>query len=80
MSELHNRRVFVAGHRGMVGSAICRALERQGNNTVITQSRDELDLMDQGAVLSFFKNTKIDSVFSGRSEGWRNSGEQHLSG
>ncbi len=63
MSELHNRRVFVAGHRGMVGSAICRALERQGNNTVITRGRDELDLMDQGAVLSFFENTKIDSVF-----------------
>jgi GDP-L-fucose synthase len=39
-------KIFVAGHRGMVGSAIVRSLRAKGHNTVITATRDELDLLD----------------------------------
>jgi GDP-L-fucose synthase len=48
------RKIFVAGHMGMVGSAICRQLEVQEDVEIITQKRDELDLTDQSAVEEFF--------------------------
>jgi GDP-L-fucose synthase len=47
-------RIFVAGHRGMVGSAICRALQRAGYNQLLTASRSELDLLDGAAVERWF--------------------------
>jgi len=47
-------RVFVAGHRGMAGSAICRALEARGYGNVLTASRQELDLLDPVAVAAWF--------------------------
>ena len=47
-------RIFVAGHRGMAGSAICRALQRAGYGQVLTASRDELDLLDGTAVQRWF--------------------------
>ena len=47
-------RIFVAGHRGMAGSAICRALQRAGYNHVLTASRSELDLLDAAAVQRWF--------------------------
>ena len=47
-------RVFVSGHRGMVGSAVCRALERAGVGQVITAERAALDLTQQAAVFDFF--------------------------
>lgn len=47
-------RIFVAGHRGMAGSAICRALERSGYNQLLTASRSELDLLDGPAVEAWF--------------------------
>jgi GDP-L-fucose synthase len=56
-------RVFVAGHRGLVGSAIVRRLEREGYADLVTASRSELDLIDQQAVASFFAAEKIDYVF-----------------
>ena len=55
-------RIFVAGHRGMVGSAILRALQRKGYADIITRDRNALDLCDQAAVRSFFKNEKVDMV------------------
>lgn len=55
-------RIFVAGHRGMVGSAICRALVRQGHDAIVTRSRAELDLMDRAAVDAFFAAEKPDHV------------------
>lgn len=55
--------IFVAGHRGMVGSAIVRALEAQGSKSVITQGRDELDLTDQRAVREFFRAHRISEVY-----------------
>ncbi|XUW89009.1 GDP-L-fucose synthase [Burkholderia sp. M6-3] len=55
-------RIFVAGHRGMVGSALARRLAAAGYTNVITRSRVELDLTDQAAVNRFFQAEKIDVV------------------
>lgn len=59
----NTKRVFVAGHNGMVGSAIVRQLKNDSQITVITRSRAALDLTNQQAVLTFFKNEKIDQVY-----------------
>ena len=56
-------KIYVAGHRGMVGSAIVRKLESSGITTIITRARTELDLTDQLAVRAFFQNEKPDQVF-----------------
>jgi GDP-L-fucose synthase len=50
-----NARIYLAGHRGLVGSAIERALDARGYRNVITRTRDELDLRDASAVDSFFR-------------------------
>ncbi|MBO6835809.1 MAG: GDP-L-fucose synthase [Alphaproteobacteria bacterium] len=50
--------IFVAGHRGLVGSAICRALESAGYTNLITRTSKELDLRDQAAVRDFFRAEK----------------------
>jgi len=56
-------KVFVAGHRGMVGSAIVRQLEKQKNIELVVRTRTELDLSNQQAVHDFFKTEKIDQVY-----------------
>jgi GDP-L-fucose synthase len=56
-------KIFVAGHRGMVGSAIVRQLEASGHNNIITRARTELDLTNQKAVLDFFQAEKIEQVY-----------------
>jgi GDP-L-fucose synthase len=56
-------KIFVAGHRGMVGSAIARCLQRQGFENIITRSRSDLDLCDQKAVQNFFKEVKPEQVY-----------------
>lgn len=53
-----NVRIFVAGHRGMVGSAIARRLQASGYDNVLTASRDELNLLDQRAVHDFLTTEK----------------------
>ena len=58
-----NSKIYVAGHRGLVGSAIMRALERQGYKNTITRTHAELDLMDSAAVESFFQIEKPEYVF-----------------
>lgn len=55
-----DERIFVAGHRGLVGSAIVRCLRNQGYEDIVTRSREELDLLDQSAVAEFFSGQKID--------------------
>ena len=60
--ESHSK-IYVAGHRGMVGSAIVRELKKQGFNHIITRSRAELNLRDQAAVAGFFENERPDYVF-----------------
>ena len=57
------QRIFVAGHRGMVGSAIVRQLEQRGDVEVVVRTRDELNLLDSRAVQDFFANERIDQVY-----------------
>ena len=56
------KKIFVAGHRGMVGSAICRQLQKKSDLEIITRTRDEVDLCDQLAVHEFMKSEKPDEV------------------
>ena len=58
-----NDKIYIAGHRGMVGSAIVRQLEQDSNNTVLTATRSELDLTNQQAVNDYFATNKIDQVY-----------------
>lgn len=55
--------VFVAGHRGLVGGAICRRLETLGFTNVLTATRAELDLRDQGEVMAWFERHRPDYVY-----------------
>ncbi|BCK15024.1 GDP-L-fucose synthase [Vibrio paracholerae] len=57
------KRVFVAGHQGMVGSAIVRQLASRDDVEMVTRSRSELDLLDQKAVNAFFATERIDEVY-----------------
>ena len=56
-------KIYVAGHRGLVGSAIVRELERQGYINILTRNHQQLDLMDQQAVADFFAAEKPEYVF-----------------
>ena len=56
-------RIFVAGHRGMVGSALVRRLTDAGYRNIVTRTKTHLDLTDQGGVNLFFEEEKIDVVF-----------------
>ena len=56
-------RIYIAGHNGMVGSAIMRKLKSEGYKNLIIKDSNELDLRDQNAVNQFFKNEKLDFVF-----------------
>ena len=58
-----NSRIYVAGHRGLVGSAIIRALEQNGFENLITRTHAELELLDAVAVQEFFAETKPEFVF-----------------
>ncbi|WP_108947107.1 GDP-L-fucose synthase [Shewanella halifaxensis] len=57
------KKIFVAGHRGMVGSAIVRQLEKRGDVQVITKTRSELDLTNQQAVADFFASERVEQVY-----------------
>jgi GDP-L-fucose synthase len=61
--DLKMKRIFVAGHNGMVGSAIVRQLETRGDVELVLRSRSELDLLDQHAVVAFFASENIDEVY-----------------
>jgi GDP-L-fucose synthase len=56
-------RIYIAGHRGLVGSAIQRELVRRGYNNILVRTHDELDLCDEVAVNSWFEDAKPDFVF-----------------
>lgn len=57
------QRIYVAGHRGMVGSAIVRQLQKRGDCELVLRTHDELDLTDQAAVRQFFRDERIDQVY-----------------
>jgi GDP-L-fucose synthase len=61
-SEL-NQKIYIAGHRGMVGSAIVRNLQAKGFNNIVTRTHAELDLTNQAAVQAFFEKEKPDQVY-----------------
>jgi GDP-L-fucose synthase len=63
LDALRRQRVFVAGHRGMVGSAIVRHLRHLGYADIVTASRDTVDLTDQAAVRAFFSTNGIQQVY-----------------
>jgi GDP-L-fucose synthase len=58
-----DEKIFVAGHRGLVGSALVKKLEASGYNTIITRTHQELDLINQKAVDDFFSDMRPDYVF-----------------
>ncbi|TDB39822.1 MAG: GDP-L-fucose synthase [Actinobacteria bacterium] len=60
---IRSSRIYVAGHRGLVGGAIMRRIERQGYETILTRTHDELDLADQRAVNEFFDQQRPEYVF-----------------
>lgn len=59
----HDSRIYIAGHRGLVGSAILRKLKSAGYGTLITRSRQEVDLRDQPGVSRFFEEEQPEYVF-----------------
>jgi GDP-L-fucose synthase len=59
----HSARVFVAGHRGLVGSAIVRRLQAEGFDNLLTATRDQLDLRDQAAVNYWFRANRPEFVY-----------------
>jgi GDP-L-fucose synthase len=56
-------KIYVAGHRGMVGSALVRVLEAKGYNNILTRTRDELDLLNQQDTYAFLGEEKPDYIF-----------------
>ncbi len=58
-----SQKIYVAGHRGMAGSAIVRSLHAQGYSNIVTRTHAEMDLTDQAAVKSFFEKEKPDQVY-----------------
>lgn len=56
-------KIYVAGHRGMVGSALVRTLEAKGYTNILTRTREQLDLLDQRAVFDFLQAEKPDYIF-----------------
>ena len=63
MNALLDQRIFVAGHRGMVGSAIVRRLQSLGYRDIVTAPRDSVDLVDAASVQRFFAEQRIDQVY-----------------
>lgn len=59
----NNPKIYVAGHRGMVGSAIVRALEARGSADIVTRTHVELDLTNQAAVRKFFETEQPEQVY-----------------
>ncbi|HBV6450771.1 TPA: NAD-dependent epimerase/dehydratase family protein, partial [Klebsiella pneumoniae] len=60
---MSQKRVYIAGHNGMVGSALVRNLESRNDVELILKTRQELNLLDQQAVNNFFKTEEIDEVY-----------------
>jgi GDP-L-fucose synthase len=63
MSTDLNQKIYVAGHRGMVGSAIVRNLQAKGFSNIVTRTHAELDLSNQQAVREFFQSERPDQVY-----------------
>ena len=75
-----NSKIYVAGHRGMVGSAIVRELQKQGYTNIITRTHKELDLTRQEQVEKFFAEEKPEYVFLAAAKVGGNNSEPDSSG
>ena len=63
MTVAHDAAIFVAGHNGLVGSAICRRLRDDGYERILTADRSQLDLRHQAAVMEWFEQNQPDYVY-----------------
>ena len=63
MSKDLNQKIYIAGHTGMVGSAILRNLEAKGFKNILTRTHAELELANQAKVAAFFEQEKPDQVY-----------------
>ena len=70
--------IYVAGHNGLVGSAIIRELKKRGYKKIITASRNNLDLINQEKVLKFLKKKKTKLYYYSCCEGWRDIFKQQI--
>ena len=59
---MKNKKIFIAGHNGMVGSSVLKTLKQKGYENLVTINKKDLNLLDQKSVLDFFKKEKFDSV------------------
>ena len=71
-------KIYVAGHNGLVGSAIVRKLKKEGFTNIVTRSHKELDLTDQAMVQEFFEQEKPDFVFMAAAKS-RRTGKRWIS-
>jgi GDP-L-fucose synthase len=71
-------KIYIAGHRGMVGSAVLRKYEAEGYGNIVTRNSSELDLRDQAAVREFFTAEKAGLRHPRRGEGRGHHGQQVL--
>ena len=67
-----NSKIFIAGHNGMVGSAILKKLINKGYKKIITATKKKLNLIDQKSTFDFLKKKKTRFCNSSSSKGWRN--------
>ena len=67
----YKSKIYVAGHNGLVGSAIIRELKKKGFKNIIKATRVQLDLVDQKKVLNFLKKKKTRFYYYSSSKGWR---------
>lgn len=77
---MSKQRIFIAGHRGMVGSAITRQLEQRGDVELVLRTRDELNLLDSRAVHDFFASESIDQVYLAAAKVGGIVANKHVSG
>lgn len=71
-------KIFIAGHRGLAGSALTKLLETRGHSNIIKRSHAQMDLTDQPAVEAFFKTGKAGIRVFSRCQGRRHHGEKDL--
>ena len=71
-------KIYVAGHKGLVGSAIVRQLKKKGYKKIIFEDRSKLDLINQSAVLKFLKKKKTRFYIYSSSKSWRNLFKQQI--
>ena len=64
-------KIFLAGHQGLVGSAILRLLKKHGYKKIITVSKKKLNLLDQNKVYNFLKKKKTKNCYYSSCESWR---------